>query len=243
MADILNLPMHRIRHESYKLGLYRMKMHYWTEEQTAFLVENYKEIGDTELAAIFEEKFPCQRKWTKKHIEKKRKYLDLHRTKEERYLIARRNISNGMYIDSRATKNANYPPKPDGTIVYWGKRPYIKVNGEYKQWGLHTWKQAHGTPPKGYVVKLIDGDFHNLKLENLMLITRAENARINNEITSKGLSDGYVASMMSFKNKSIRKELLKNKELLELKRLTLKIQRICKKNLQEQTSTQSQKEL
>jgi len=76
-----------------------------------------------------------------------------------------------------------------------------------------------------------------------MLITRAENARINNEITSKGLSDGYVASMMSFKNKSIRKELLKNKELLELKRLTLKIQRICKKNLQEQTSTQSQKEL
>jgi hypothetical protein len=46
------------------------------------------------------------------------------------------------------------------------------------------------------------------------------------------LSDNYIAYRCSKKDKELRKELLKNKELLEVKRLKIKLKKICQKSQQ-----------
>lgn len=144
IAQELGIKIEALRPIAYKLGLYRINLEYWTDEQILFLKENFETIGDTELAQIFQEKFPKSKVWTKKHIEKKRKYLNFHRTPEQVSLINKRNIDAGLYQN----------------------------------------------------------------------IDR--------------LSDNYMAYRCSKQDKELRKELLKNKELLEVKRLTIKLRRICK---------------
>lgn len=144
IAQELNIPLHQVRLKAYKLGLYRINLEYWTDKQVLFLKENFESVGDTELAQIFQEKFPKSKVWTKKHIDKKRKYLNLHRTPEQISLINKKNVDAGMYQ----------------------------------------------------------------KIDRL--------------------SDNYVAYRCSKQDKELRKELLKNKELLEVKRLTIKLRKICK---------------
>jgi hypothetical protein len=148
IAQELNIPLHQVRLKAYSLGLYRISLDYWTDEQITFLKENFETIGDTELSQIFQEKFPKNKVWTKKHIDKKRKYLNLHRTPEQILLINKRNIDAGLYQN----------------------------------------------------------------------IDR--------------LSDKYMAYRCSKQDKELRKELLKNKELLEVKRLTIKLKRICRQKSQ-----------
>jgi hypothetical protein len=148
IAQELNIPLHQVRLNAYKLGLKRINLEYWTNEQIEFLKDNFESIGDTEIAEIFQQKFPKSKPWTRKHIDKKRNYLNLHRTPEQIALIKKRNIDAGMYIN----------------------------------------------------------------------IDR--------------LSDNYIAYRCSKKDKELRKELLKNKELLEVKRLTIKLKKICQKSQQ-----------
>src|SRR5690606_41007373 len=52
LADALELSLTKTRHFLYEMGLKRMEMEYWTDEQIDFLKKNYKTIGDTELAEI-----------------------------------------------------------------------------------------------------------------------------------------------------------------------------------------------
>jgi hypothetical protein len=148
IAQELSIPLHQVRLKAYKLGLKRINLDYWTNEQIDFLKDNFENIGDTEIAEIFQQKFPKSKVWTRKHIDKKRNYLNLHRTPEQIALIKKRNIDAGMYIN----------------------------------------------------------------------IDR--------------LSDNYIAYRCSKKDKELRKELLKNKELLEVKRLTIKLKKICQKSQQ-----------
>ena len=79
IADSLGLKITSVRHKCYELGLYKMTLEYWTDEQVDFLLKNYKEKGGTELAEIFNKKWYKDKGWTKKHIEKKRRYLKLKR--------------------------------------------------------------------------------------------------------------------------------------------------------------------
>ena len=74
-----------------------MELQYWTAAQTRFLRDNYKAFGDTELAEIFEIKWFKAKGWTKKHIEKKRRYLKLKRTTEEKRQIKIRNTKMGRF--------------------------------------------------------------------------------------------------------------------------------------------------
>jgi hypothetical protein len=147
IAQELGIKIEALRPLAYKLGLYRINLEFWTEIQVLFLKENFETIGDTELSQIFQEKFPKSKVWTKRHIEKKRKYLSLHRTPEQISLINKKNVDAGIYQN----------------------------------------------------------------------IDR--------------LSDNYVAYRCSKQDKELRKELLKNKELLEVKRLTIKLRKICKQKL------------
>lgn len=230
IAQELGIKIEALRPIAYKLGLYRINLEYWTDEQILFLKENFETIGDTELAQIFQEKFPKSKVWTKKHIEKKRKYLNFHRTPEQIARIKQRNIAAGMYADAHAKMWKNRTQRVEGETALWGnirKSLYIKVDGKYKHAARHVWTQNYGEIEKGMNVAFLDGNNQNISIENLELITNAEMARRNALISSQGLSDNYIAGMITFGNKSIREEIKKNKEILELKRLSLKIKRIC----------------
>ena len=96
IADSLGLKITAVRHKCYELGLYKMTLEYWTDEQVDFLLKNYKEKGDTELSEIFNEKWHKDKGWTKKHIEKQRRYLKLKRTPEE--IASNKKSITGKYL-------------------------------------------------------------------------------------------------------------------------------------------------
>jgi hypothetical protein len=97
LADALGLKLTSVRTKCYELGLKRMELEYWTKEQVRFLRQNYKKIGDLELAEIFNQKWHKDKGWSKKHIEKKRRYLGLKRTEEEKNLIPIRTVRAGRF--------------------------------------------------------------------------------------------------------------------------------------------------
>lgn len=74
IAEGLGLKLTVVRTRIYSLGLKRMELEYWTPSQVLFLMENYKEMGDTEIAEIFSQEWPEKKKgWSKKHISLSRK--------------------------------------------------------------------------------------------------------------------------------------------------------------------------
>ena len=72
LADALGQKKTIVRTTGYKLGLKRMTLEYWTPPMVQFLRDNYQQMGDVELAEIFENEWPKNKPWCKKHIEKKR---------------------------------------------------------------------------------------------------------------------------------------------------------------------------
>lgn len=57
--------------------------------------------------------------------------------------------------------------------------PYTGFPTRFKLKHIWVWEQANGPVPEGMMVKFIDGDRLNCELENLELISRAENAILN----------------------------------------------------------------
>jgi hypothetical protein len=64
----------------------------------------------------------------------------------------------------------------------------IKLGEGMRQWKTlshYVWFVQHGTwPPKGYVLRAINGDNHDPRIENLELLTRSENMRRNSYHTN-----------------------------------------------------------
>ena len=56
--------------------------------------------------------------------------------------------------------------------------------GRWKQLHVHVWSEKNGAVPKGHVVAFKDGNTLNAGIENLELITRAENMARNSYITN-----------------------------------------------------------
>jgi len=230
MAAALKVSLCSLRAQYYSMGLKRIEMEYWTEEQVKFLHDNYKLKGDLELSKIFQLTWPKNKEWTIKHIEKKRKYLSLRRTKEEinRIMDGHKNI--GVYARASAKAWNTRGKSIEGEIRYWkGKNkrafPVIKVNGTYVHYSRYRYRLLHGDIPKNMNVIFADNNPYNLSDDNLVLGTDADLAAKNSEISSIGLSDNYVAAIMTIKNPSLREEIKKIPELIKLKRAQLKLER------------------
>lgn len=119
LADALGCGLTATRTKLYQLGMKRMELQYWTEEQVDFLLANYKKKGDTELAIIFNKKWHKEKGWTKKHIEKKRMYLKLKRTELEKKLIKKRNTEMGMFAECAKKRWETIGVAPEGEIRIW----------------------------------------------------------------------------------------------------------------------------
>lgn len=240
LAVSLGMKITSVRTKLYEMGHYKMKLEYWTDEQVEFLKINYKELGDTELAEIFNQKWHKEKGWSKKHIEKKRRYLDLKRTDVEKANIFDRNKSNGAWamcpINAWKTRGG---ASPDGTVRFWrssgGERliPYIKINGTFIHWNRWYWEQMNGPIPTDHYVVFV-GDTSLLTIHNLRLISAGQYKKEFSRKAVTDLSDNYVAGTLSRKNKDIRKEIAKDKVLIQAKRNQLKINRKIKQYGKEQ---------
>lgn len=136
------------------------------------------------------------------------------------------------------TKSDGYisirPHKRSGVSYKW-----IRVDeGNWQLYHRHVWEQKHGGIPDGYIVCFKNSDTLDCRLQNLFCISQADNARRNwnrekaaasmRKMWASGQmlqNDKYVAQLISRKDKNLREKLLKNPQILDLKREQLKLRR------------------
>jgi hypothetical protein len=86
----------------------------------------------------------------------------------------------------------------------------------------------NGPVPPHHIITFADGNTLNLLDENLMLMSKADNARRN--APHKNLPDSYVSYLLAGRNNNeLREELLKHPDLLEAERLRLLLRKTIKK--------------
>ena len=229
LAAALNLGLTATRMKLYEMGMKRMELEYWTSKQVQFLVNNYKLIGDAELAEIYSGKWNKKKGWTKKHIEKKRKYLKLKRAKEEIEAIHQRNVDNGRFIICAIKRWKATGQAKEGDIRWWRENrgrfiPRIKIKGRFINWNRWAWVKYYGSIPEGMNVVYKNG-IPSIDKDNLELINDSELARRNSAKSSQGLSDNYVAAMLCYGDPETREKIKKYPEIIEAKRLQLKLRR------------------
>lgn len=98
-----------------------------------------------------------------------------------------------------------------------------------KKWGYqarYVWEQHNGPIEKGKVIRHINGDTLDDRLENLELLTKHENMLRNS--ASVNLTDNYVANTLAWHDPQGQAAMLKHPELIELKREQLKLARTIK---------------
>lgn len=234
LARHLNIKISILRPQLYALGLYRMQLEFWSEDEIALLVNNYQEMGDYELAEILQAVSPRQKGWTHKHIEKKRKHMGLHRSLQELAAIKKRNGSFGYWKACQQRRWDKHGRAPDGEIRLWSRDkrrqiPFIKLKGEFTPWARWAWQQQYGAIPEGMHVAYKCWDTNRLTdINNLELISKADMAQRNSRFTSTSLSDNYVAGLLTHRNPQLRELVRADKQLLELKRQQIILERTLK---------------
>lgn len=183
LADALGLKRTTVRTKLYEMGLKKIEMEYWTPEQITCLKRNYRTLGDTELAEIFNRRWAKQKGWHKKHIEKKRKQMGLRRTKREIAYIRRRNIEKGRFKDCPLKRWKLETAAAEREVRIWrfndGFRAYIKIRGKFIPYAPWYYREHIGPVPRGYIVRVKNGDQTNICKENLELVTRGQNGPMN----------------------------------------------------------------
>ncbi|QIK58792.1 HNH endonuclease [Dysgonomonas sp. HDW5A] len=109
---------------------------------------------------------------------------------------------------------------------------YYKVEGKRKLVlkHRHVWEQHNGSIPKGYNIQFKDGNKHNCDIENLYMISRANQMAKENS-ASKNLPDNAVAVYLAGKRGSDKvfvEQLKQYPELIQLKRNQILLNRKIK---------------
>lgn len=237
LGAALGLTLHVTRNRCYELGMLVMEMEYWTKEQVRILSAKYHFWGDVEIAEFFNSVFPEKKKgWTKKHIEKKRRYLKLKRTTEEKKSIHARNTLFFSFAENHYKRWIGLETEI-GTVKLWklekGERPtlYIKVvpaeatcYGSYIKLARYNWIKVNGQIPEGYAIRHKDGNTFDCNIENLECLTKAENGARN----CNQLSDSWIAGITARGDKELKEELLKHPMILDLRRAQIKLNKEIK---------------
>lgn len=108
---------------------------------------------------------------------------------------------------------------------------YIKISDQkWEPLHRHIWEQKYRLIPNGMMLVFKDGNTRRCVIENLELITRAENMKRNSGVAN--LPDSMVAYYLSVKSRKVdlalKEELLKHPKLLDIKRNEFKLKRLIK---------------
>jgi hypothetical protein len=138
--------------------------------------------------------------------------------------------------DTRFKKgNINHNSLHDGAITIRQRKDrneqphkYIRISkGIWKELQIYNWEKKNGPVPKGHVLACKDGNTLNCKPSNWYLMTKVDNMKRNS--SSLRLTDGYVAfTIVGRTGMDVYEDVLKNKDLIELKRAQLKLNRTIK---------------
>lgn len=235
LANALGLNITKVREKCYELGMKRMEMEYWTREQIDFLQAYYPIMGDVEMAELFNQMYPKEKGWTKKHIEKKRRYLKLKRTKEQIAEIKQRNVHQGRFSINH-WKRWKGQGREQGELAVWKYHtgtPVVVIKwsggrffGIYDTWAHINWMLHYGPIPEGMNIIHKDGDTLNCDISNLQMLSNADNSRRNAAKSIHELSDNYIKGLLAPKAPEL-KELIPP-ELIELKRQQILLKRAIK---------------
>lgn len=97
IAKATGLSKTYVRTYAYNLGLKRLILVNWTKEQTNFLIRNYRDLGNAEIADYINKYFPSCKVFTRKNISKKMTLLGLIRTGDMLNNIRERNRLKGVW--------------------------------------------------------------------------------------------------------------------------------------------------
>lgn len=184
LADRLGMTQTIVRMKLYSMGLKKQEMEYWTPAQVRCLKEHYRTIGDTELAEMFAKRWKKNKGWSKKHIEKKRRYLGLKRTAKEIKAIQLRNVKKGRFAECpvKAWK-VRGGAAPIGERRVWNHTGYpvivIKTEKGFRHYARWLWEDTYGKIKKGFKVRTLNGDSLDIRIDNLELVSGARHAILN----------------------------------------------------------------
>lgn len=107
--------------------------------------------------------------------------------------------------------------RPDGyEKVYSDGYVWAKVPGGHKkQKHRLVWEQAHGPIPKGMCIRFKDGDRTNCAVDNLFMVSRAENLRLVRDAMSPEERAAMVRKIHETRNDRIRRSRLRMRWGLE----------------------------
>ena len=131
----------------------------WTEDDIQYISDNYKTVGDVEMAKRINR--------TKKAVYSKRKMLGLERTKKEIYKIQQQNAikRNFKYL---------HKGRKIGEVFYKDNYQcyFIKCeNNRAKPYHIYLYNKNFGVVPAHHEVVLRNGRYDNIESYNLDNIT------------------------------------------------------------------------
>ena len=166
----------------------------FTEDQKQFIYNNYKGLGNKELTRIINEKFKTELTYEQVKNFKNRHRLNsgltgqfqkghIHDKTWDEYMSkdsqerSRRTTFKKGNIPSNRRKIFDERISKDGYIE-------IKVqdgclNGNWKHKHRYIYEQNYGEIPKGYKVIFLDGNIYNFEINNLKLVSNAEELIMN----------------------------------------------------------------
>ena len=171
--------------------------HRYTDEQKQFLRENVKSCSYLELTDAFNKKFGLDFSRDRMSTALSRLGLRNYRNAQfpKGHIPANKGVKGVHYSPATEFKKGHVPLNyvPVGTEVLMKKgrvAGYTKVKvADPNKWRMKhviVWEAAHGEIPKGHCVIFADRDKTNFSLDNLLLVTRVELARMN--------QNGYIST-------------------------------------------------
>lgn len=201
----------------------------WTDEVIQFMIDNYKGKDNIELAKLLNDKFNLNTNGARisnvKANLKRRKGIDL-RTGINRGCIKKGNVpfnkgkkmSKEQYEKCKATmfKKGNIPPNrrelfeeridEDGYIKI--KIQDGKLNDNWKYKHRYIYEQHYGEIPNGYKVIFLDNNKTNFDINNLKLVSSAEELIMNNNnlrFNKKELTEaGHIIAKIVHKRSQLK---------------------------------------
>ncbi|MGQ7945034.1 hypothetical protein [Flavobacterium sp. WC2509] len=218
IAEAIGLNLTTTRKHCYRMGFKRMDLEYWCETAVRFLRLYYRKIGDTEIAEIFTKHFPKEKKWTKKHIEKKRRYLFLKRTEKEISAIKERNRVLGRFSMCATNMWKTRGVAKIGDVRIWNhtngvEMAFVKLENGFVPRNRWLWVQAYGELNDDDIIRSKPGAPLIAELSDLVKIDRLENASLN-----KMLPRSIVKTMFKIKDNVLAQQIADEyPELIEMK--------------------------
>ena len=231
----------------------------YTKQESNYLQQNYLELTNSELARqLGRSKTSIVNRLHKMQL---RRPEGTFQKRGAQYLFKTGSIPwnknvKGIHISPDTEFKPGHVPantKHDGIItIRYHKRTgiaykFIRIaKRKWVTYHSYLWQQKYGKIPKGHIVRFKVGcDTLDVQLENLILVSRKQHARMNHNYEKgsatlqqywnnggKGhiASDKYIAFMLASHDDELRNEVINHKEIIELKRMELQLKRTINNN-------------